>query len=214
MTQPPLPPDRPDDADADQHQQPPASADQPGYMPPGYQQQQPYGQPQFGQPPQYGQQPYGQQPYGWGPPAPAARPGTTTTAAIVLIVLGVLTAILGLFALLAASIFASGMEIPGIEQLGDNAAGAIGGVIAVFGGVIVVFGILQVVSGINIFSGKGWARILGIVLSVIAGLFGILALFPSRSPEAAGSPIFGLILLVANAFVVWALATTGRYFTR
>ena len=208
MTQPPLQPadrpdDRPDQSDADERRQPPAASEQPGYMPPGY------------QPPGYQQQPYGQQPYGWNAQAaPAVRPGITTAAAIVLIVLGVLTAILGLFALLAASIFASGMEIPGIEQLGDNAAGAIGGVIAIFGGVFIVFGILQVVSGINVFSAKGWARILGIVLAVISALFGLLALLGSGEPGANSSPIVGLILLAANAFVIWALATNGRYFTR
>ena len=72
-----------------------------------------------------------------------------TTAAIVLIVLGVLTAIVGVFALLAASLFSSGMDIPGMEQFGEGAAGAVGGVLVVVGAVIIVFGVLQVVSGIT-----------------------------------------------------------------
>jgi hypothetical protein len=154
--------------------------------------------------------------YQWAtqPPGPAARPGLVTAAAIVLLVLGVLTAIFGLFALLAASIFTSGMEIPGMEQFGENAAGAIGGLIAIIGGVVVVFGVLQVLSGINIFSARSWARILGIVLTVIGALFGLLALFGGNDPAANSSPIFGLVLLVANGFVIWVLATNGRYFTR
>ena len=152
--------------------------------------------------------------YQWAAAGPPMRPGMVTGAAIVLLVLGVLTAILGLFALLAASIFTSGMQIPGMEQFGENAAGAIGGVVAIFGGVIIVFGVLQVVSGINLFSARSWARILGIVLCVIGALFGLLALVPSGNASAQGSPIFGLILLLANGFVVWALATTGRYFIR
>lgn len=152
--------------------------------------------------------------YQWAAAGPPTRPGMVTGAAIVLLVLGVLTAILGLFALLAASIFTSGMQIPGMEQFGENATGAIGGVVAIFGGVIIVFGVLQVVSGINLFSARSWARILGIVLCVIGALFGLLALVPSGNASAQGSPIFGLILLLANGFVVWALATTGRYFIR
>jgi hypothetical protein len=136
-----------------------------------------------------------------------------TSAAIVLIVLGVLTAIVGLFALLAASLFSSGMEIPGMEQFGEGTAGAVGGILVIIGAVIIVFGVLQVLSGINLFSARSWARILGIVLAVIGGLFGLLAAIPSSSANNT-SPVFGLILLVAYAFAVWALATTGRYFTR
>lgn len=151
--------------------------------------------------------------YQWSPAGPPPRPGMVTAGAIVLLVLGVLTAIVGLFALLAASVFTSGMDIPGMEQFGENMAGAIGGMIAIIGGVIIVFGILQVVSGINLFSARSWARILGIVLGVIGALFGLLALVPSGNTNG-GSPIFGLVLLLANGFVVWALATTGRYFTR
>ncbi len=162
-------------------------------------------------PPPAGSPPPG---YQWAAAAPPARPGMVTGAAIVLLVLGVLTAILGLFALLAASIFTSGMDIPGMEQFGENAAGAIGGVVAIVGGVFIVFGVLQILSGINLFSARSWARILGIVLCVIGALFGLLALLGSGNPSAQASPIFGLILLLANGFVVWALATTGRYFTR
>jgi hypothetical protein len=162
-------------------------------------------------PPPAGSPPPG---YQWAAAAPPARPGMVTGAAIVLLVLGVLTAILGLFALLAASIFTSGMDIPGMEQFGENAAGAIGGVVAIVGGVFIVFGVLQILSGINLFSARSWARILGIVLCVIGALFGLLALLGSGNSSAQGSPIFGLILLLANGFVVWALATTGRYFTR
>lgn len=153
--------------------------------------------------------------YQWSgpPPTPPARPGLVTTAAIVLIVLGVLTAIAGLFALLAASLFSSGMEIPGMEQFGEGAAGAVGGILIVIGVVIIAFGVLQVLSGINLFSARSWARILGIVLAVIGGLFGLLAVIPSSGANNS-SPVFGLILLAANVFVIWVLATTGRYFTR
>jgi hypothetical protein len=136
-----------------------------------------------------------------------------TGAAIVLIVLGVLTAIVGIFALLAASLFSSGMQLPGMDQFGEGAAGAVGGILLVIGVVIVVFGVLQVVSGINLFSARSWARILGIVLAVIGGLFGLLAAIPSSSANNS-SPVFGVILLVAYVFTVWALATSGRYFVR
>ena len=136
-----------------------------------------------------------------------------TTAAIVLIVLGVLAAILGLFFLLGASLVGSGTELPGLDIAGGTRS-AIAGFLVVFGGVIVAFGLLEVVSAINIFSAKSWARILAIVLSVIGGLVGVLALIPSRDPEMASAPIFGIIVLAAYAFVIWALATNGRYFTR
>ncbi len=215
MTQPPLPPtDRPDEPDADRRADAPASPDQPGYMPPGY--QPPGSQSGFQPGSQSGSQSGFPQPYGqagWGAPPAPARPGTVTAAAIVLIVLGVLAAILGLFFLLGASLIGSGTQLPGLDIAGAT-RGALAGVLVVFGGVMIAFGILEVLSGINIFSAKGWARILAIVLSVIGGLIGVLALIPSRDPDMASGPIFGIIVLVAYAFVIWALATTGRYFTR
>ncbi len=202
MTQSEPPPTTPPE---DSHPEPPDST--PTRVPPA------------GYPP--GSTPTGVLPSGYPPPEqwpelrPGAsqRPGAVTIAAIILIVLGVLTAIVGVFALLAASLFSSGMNIPGMEQFGEGAAGAIGSVLIVIGAVIIVFGVLQVVSGINLFSARSWARILGIVLAVMGGLFGLLAVIPSSSASNR-APVFGIILLVAYVFTVWALATTGRYFRR
>lgn len=155
-------------------------------------------------------------PYSGGAPEPPpglpARPSSVTAVTIVLIVLGVLTAILGLFVLLAASIVTSGMAIPGLEEF-QGSTGAIGGILVVIGGVVIAFGVLEVVSGINLLSARSWARILGIVLAVVAGLFALLGAIPNQN-AANGSPLVSIVLLAAYAYVIWILATSGRYFTR
>lgn len=140
---------------------------------------------------------------------PAARPGMVTGAAIVLIVIGVLTALFSLL-IIAGGLFVSGLGSSATNQAGA-VFGAAGGVLAFVGILVLAWGVLEVVTGINVLSAKGWARVTGIVLAAIGGLFSLLGLFGGNQ---GGGIIFPIILLVAYAFVVWALITTGAYFAR
>jgi hypothetical protein len=86
----------------------------------------------------------------------------------------------------------------------------VGAALAVLGGIVLVFGVLEVLSGIFALLGRGWARILAIVMSVLGGLIALLGVIGSRS--AGASPALNLVLLVAYVFIVWAMASAGRYF--
>lgn len=146
------------------------------------------------------------------PLAPAARPGVVTAAGIVLIVLGVLTALLGIFFMLAIAAFSGAVGEVSTEiemPAGFDAVGAAAGIGLAFGAIILTFGILQLLSGINVMPGKGWARILGIVVAAIGALLGLAGL---GGGEQGGSTAVGIALLAANAFVIWALASSGRWF--
>ncbi len=141
--------------------------------------------------------------------APVARPGMITGAGITLIVLGVLTLLLGLIVLLGGALFAgaaSGVdssELPGVGGF----FGAFAGAIIVFAIIVLGFGVLQFVTGLSVLGGKGWARITGIVIAAIGGLFALGGL---GDPNGA---TVSIVLLVANAFVIFALATAGPWFS-
>lgn len=154
-------------------------------------------QPQYAAAPQYGL-----------PPAPP-RPGMVTAGGVVMIVMGALAVLFGLLMLLggvfiggAGSEFES--EIPGLTGM----SGAVAGVIIVIALVILAFGILDILAGAYVIGGRGWARITGIVLAAIMGL---LALTGLTSEDPSGI-IITIVLVAANAFIIWALASTGSWF--
>lgn len=140
---------------------------------------------------------------------PVTRPTVVTAAGITLIVLGVLTLLLALILLLGAALFAGAAgpaeaELPGVGGF----FGAFAGVVFVFVLIVAGFGTLQLVSGIKVLSGRSWARITGIVVAAISGVFALAGL---GSEDGA---IINLVLVVANAFVIFALATGGAWFAR
>lgn len=141
-------------------------------------------------------------------PATAARPGMITGAGIALIVLGVLTVLLGLFVVLGAALFAGAAggidsgEVPGLGGM----FGAFAGAILVFALIVLGFGVLQFITGLNVLGGRSWARITGIVVAAIGGLFALAGI-----GDPNGAPV-SIVLLAANAFVVFALATGGAWF--
>jgi hypothetical protein len=145
--------------------------------------------------------------YGVGP-ATAPRPGIVTGAGGTLIALGVLTGLFGLVMLLGASIFAGAAGSIDTSQMPGASGffGAVAGALIVLTLIIIGFGVLQFIAGLKILSGRGWARITGIVLAIIGLLFGLAGL------GGDNGPLLGLVLVVANGFVLFALFTTGDWF--
>lgn len=145
--------------------------------------------------------------------APAQRPGLVTAAGVVLIVMGVLTLIIGLFAMLGAAIFAGAAgslgETADAPAGFGNMMGAFAGLIVVFVVLIVAWGILQIVAGAKAMGGRSWARITGIVVAIIGALFALSGL---TSPDAGAGIVISIAIAAAYAFVVFALATSGRWF--
>lgn len=146
------------------------------------------------------------------PPPVAERPGIVTAAGVTLIVLSVLTLLLALILLIGVGLFAGAAgsmpdaaEIPaGFEGM----FGAFAGAFLVFTLIVAAFGVLQLVSGIQVLGGRSWARVTGIVVAAIAGLLSLAGIGGGDS----GGVVIGLALVAANAFVIWALATTGPWF--
>ena len=165
----------------------------------------PPAQPQWTPPPQ--------QPVGWGGPGyggPPVRPTGVTLAAIFLIVMGVLTALVGGCAAIGGA---------AVSQIGNNTNssgvfGAAGGILAGIGIFIVVLGVLSIVSGAGILSGKGWGRWIGIIISIIYAILGILGgLGTLTAQNGMTGGIFTLVVGLLYALAAYALIRAGAYFS-
>ena len=121
-----------------------------------------------------------------------------------------LTLLLGLFLLVGVGLFAGAAgSIPESQVPAAPAMfGAVAGMILVILVIVAAFGIVQLVSGIQVLGGRSWARWAGIVVSAIAGLFALAGL----AGNEGGSVVLNLVLAGANAFAIWALASSGSWF--
>jgi len=66
----------------------------------------------------------------------------------------------------------------------------------------VIGGIFLFAAGCNIFVGKYWARVVGIAIGLLAIIAGLVTM--------DAHPVWGLGLVVFNAFIVWALTFHGK----
>ena len=171
----------------------------------------PAGAPPAGAPP--AGLPQGWQSYASAPAlAPAERPGMVTAAGITMIVLGALITLFGLIVLVVGGVIggAAGQfesQLPGF----GGTAGAFAAIFIVLAVIILAIGILDIVGGAKVLSGRSWARILGIVVATVLGVLGLLSVFGSSTVENS-NPAVELVLVAANAFIVFALVTSGRWF--
>lgn len=125
----------------------------------------------------------------WAPQVPpsSGTSGLVVAAGVILIVISGLAGLLGLFAILGAAIMdqmAGLYADSGLSEEQVDAMMALGRTfIYVFGGLAIVIGLAHLLSGIGVLRRRGWARILGLVLSVLGLL--IWGLFLASSLLAA-----------------------------
>ena len=120
---------------------------------------------------------------------PHARPGVVTAAAILLLVGGGLSLLIGILLLSGA---------------GVGAGRSVGGLFLLVGLITLGVGALQVYAGIKVLELRESGRVLGIALAAVAGFLNLLAL-----GRAAGGSIIGLAI---DAFILYALITNAQYF--
>jgi hypothetical protein len=65
-----------------------------------------------------------------------------------------------------------------------------------------ILGALIFAAGVSLMLGMFWARVVGIVLAVFIGIYNFLIL--------PWYPIWSIILIALNVYIIWALATGGR----
>lgn len=119
----------------------------------------------------------------WQAPAAPRRSGWVTTAAVVLLAVGALSGLFGLIFLIIGLAFGSAftemMELqPGMPS--DVNVGAMSGFLTGFMVAFAIIGLVwaaaHIAAGVGVLGGRGWARITGMVVSVIGLAFSILGL--------------------------------------
>ena len=71
-----------------------------------------------------------------------------------------------------------------------------------WGWVHLILGAVVLVAGFSLFNGALWARTVGVVLAVVSTVANFVWL--------PYNPIWGLLMITANVFVIWALTVHGR----
>jgi hypothetical protein len=116
-------------------------------------------------------------------PGASTTSGSVVAAGVILLVIATLVGIFGIFAVFAGSIMGDLKNFPGQsgltqEQL-DTVTRIGRTVIIAFGGVALAIALGHLLSGIGVLRRRGWARILGLVMSVLGVLFWLLLLVSS-----------------------------------
>ena len=116
--------------------------------------------------------------------------GWTAFAAILMIMMGFWWIISGFVALLDSEFYV--VTLRWIFQFD----------ISTWGWIHLILGIVILASGCGLFLGAVWARIVGVILAVIAGLlaFGWLPYYP----------VWAILFIAISVAVIWALTVHGR----
>ena len=183
---------------------------QPNWTPP-----QPQGwaapQPGWGPPQQPWHTGYGGQPPYWAQPQYRSSP-LAVVAAVMLLIFGVLTTLVGLLLLLVGA--GAATFIAAVDPIMADEAGAIGAVILTVAAILLIVGLLVIGGAIGIFVHKSWARWIGLVVGSVGVVIGFLLLIGTFASPAGGSgdALIAIIWLASHGFVVAALAVAGDHF--
>ncbi len=120
--------------------------------------------------------------------------GFTVFAATMMIMIGVFQAIAGIVALVNDEFFVVTQEW--VFQFD----------ITTWGWVHLLLGVLIGLAGAALFSGAVWARTLGVVIATISAIVNFAWL--------PWYPIWAIIMLTVDVFVIWALTVHGRDITK
>ncbi|HZY27662.1 MAG TPA: hypothetical protein VFE49_05330 [Jiangellaceae bacterium] len=116
--------------------------------------------------------------------------GLIVFAAIMMIMIGAFHAIVGLAALFDDTFY---VTTPNYVLEFD---------VTTWGWIHLIAGIIVALAGVALFSGRTWARVVGITMAFLSAI-ATFAFIPYY-------PVWSLLIIALNVFVIWALAAHGR----
>jgi hypothetical protein len=119
-----------------------------------------------------------------------ARVGGMVLAAVLMVFSGLVTFFDGIVGIVHGTFF------PSVSNYAFNVGPTGRGIVNL------ILGALIFAAGVSLLLGMLWARIVGIVLAVFIGIYNFLIL--------PWYPIWSIILIALNVYIIWALATSGR----
>ena len=124
------------------------------------------------------------------PPPNSTAVGLTVFAGVMMIMLGVFQALQGIVALFNDTFYVVGQKWTFSFD------------ITAWGWIHLIVGALVVVAGFFVFQGAVWARAVGIGVAVISAVLNFMWL--------PYYPLWSLLIIALDVFVIWALAAHGR----
>ncbi len=116
--------------------------------------------------------------------------GFTMFAGIMMMLLGILHIFWGLSAVLKDAFFAQAPnQLVNID-------------VSAWGWIHMILGVVVFVAGYSLFGGAVWARTVGVILASISAIGNFLTI--------PYYPVWALVMLAIDVFVIWALTTHGR----
>jgi hypothetical protein len=153
-------------------------------------------------------------------------PGSVTLGRVLLIVESVLW-LLGAIAIAGVGVWflsAGGDLVNRLHQLGYSGANVVSATAGVIGGTVLAFAVvILVISIIGIWSGAAMGRLtagprvtgivlasLGLLLGIVGALDATRATVHTTTGAFRGSPIPGIVIIVVNLVILWALGFSGK----
>lgn len=145
------------------------------------------------------------------PPPPVLRPGGRTglaaIAGVIMILLGLLGGILGLFVAIVGGTFVTSLrsyiEIPDLG--GADAGSVIGGFIAFFGVLIAIYSLVYIIGGIGVLRTAGWGRTLGIIVGILSGFVWLSGFTNAGEISNGNNGVGTLVMLALHVYIVVVL---------
>lgn len=116
--------------------------------------------------------------------------GMSVFAGTIMIMIGVMHVFQGLVALINDTFYVAGEEW--VFQFD----------VTTWGWVHLILGAVIALAGFFVFTGAIWARTIGVIMAVVSGI-ATFAWLPYY-------PLWGLVVIVLDVFVIWALTAHGR----
>ena len=120
------------------------------------------------------------------------RPMGVAVIAVLELLFGAVATILGGILVVGGEVVASAAKLAG---LGNFSASALGTFVELFGVVLVIGGVVGIIIGWGLWTGRNWARIVAMVLSVLGAASGLLVLI-------FGS-FTGAVIFLADGAILW-----------
>ena len=149
---------------------------------------------------------------GWvaPPPLPPTSPASALTkiAAALLLFMGGITTLVGVFFVLGAAILTRAANQQGVPGLGT----VVGGTLAVIAVVVLVIGIVEMLGGVGVWRGSGWGRVVGLIYGVLGLLLGLAVTLDAASATSGtrDGGFGGIVFLAVYGFVTLVLAMGWR----
>jgi hypothetical protein len=148
--------------------------------------------------------------------APVLVPGRRTpmaaAAGVILLILGILGVILAVAILTIGRGIIGSFDfstIPGMEGVNDPGE-VIGSVFSFAAIVLLVFSAFYAIGGVGAMRSAGWARVIGIVIGILGGLFWLAAATGASRSGTDANPLIAYVLLALHAYVFVVLAFFWR----